>query len=148
MNLGGRPRKHDREQIAIDMVEWAHKDDSFNLNGFCAEQLIAPSKITEWARADDEFRLAYETAKAILGTRRERGLATGALHVKAYDLNACVYDQFLKEDKREQAKYEADLKLKEIEKVPEQIQEGFERLMNQFSGKSALNKDDKSNKSV
>ena len=145
---GGRPREHNREQIALDLIEWAKKDDSLNLNGFCADQLIAPSKITLWARENDEFRLAYETAKSFIGRRRESGLINGTLHVKAYDLNAAVYDHFLKEDKREQAKYEADLKLKEAEKIPEQIQEGFERLMNQFSGKSTLNKDDKSNKSV
>jgi hypothetical protein len=144
----GRPREHDREKIALDMIEWAKKDDSLNLNGFCAEQLIAPSKITEWARANDEFRLAYETTKAILGRRREQGLINGTLHVKAYDLNACVYDQFLKEDKREQAKYEAELKAKEAEKIPEEIEKGFDRLINQFSGKSDLNKDDKSTKRV
>lgn len=120
--VAGRPREHDREQIAEDLIVWAQKEDSYNLNGFCGEQLISPSKITDWARECKEFRGAYEKAKAILGARRERGLVNGTLHVKAYDLNASVYDHFLKTDKREQLEYEKSLEEKEQEKVdPETI---------------------------
>lgn len=109
-NLGGRPREHDREQIAKDLIEWSKKSDSTNLNAFCASIDLAPSMITNWARECDSFRRAYETAKAHLGARRERYLHEDKLHVKAYDLNAAVYDHFLKDERRMQAEFENKLK--------------------------------------
>jgi len=114
-NLGGRPRMHDRNQIAKDLIEWAKLDDSINLNAFCCsrEPFINPRKISEWAKEDDWFKEAYETAKAFIGARRERKLNTNQLHVKAYDLNATVYDHFLKEEKRQQAEFESNLKKQE-----------------------------------
>jgi len=105
----GRPREHDRNQIANDLVEWAKLPDSINLNKFCALQSIAPSKITIWASECDMFRKAYELAKAYIAYRREEMLTADKLHVKAYDLNATTYDHFLKQEKREQAKFEASL---------------------------------------
>lgn len=139
----GRPREHDRDQIAEDMIIWAAKEDSLNLNGFCGEKLIAPSKITDWARADDHFRVAYETTKAILGQRRERGLINGTLHVKAYDLNAAVYDRFLKEERTSQSRednelkmrlldYMASIKAKEGDNVPDDIKKAYNDLMDQI----------------
>lgn len=107
----GRPREHDRDQIALDLIEWAKKDDSINLNAFCCsrDHPLAPSMITNWARECDNFKRAYEFAKTFLGVRREKLLNNGRLHVKAYDLNACTYDYFLAEEKREQKKFEASL---------------------------------------
>lgn len=111
--VSGRLREHNREQIAQELIEWAKKDDSINLNKFCALRLLAPSKISQWAKEDEFFRQAYETAKAYIGYRREEKLNSDELHVKAYDLNATVYDHFLKEERQNQAKYEADLKAQE-----------------------------------
>jgi len=143
VNLGGRPREHDRDKIAEDMIIWAAKEDSLNLNGFCAEQLIAPSQITQWASQEEGFRKAYEITKAILGQRRERGLINGTVHVKAYDLNAAVYDRFLKEERTSQARednelkmrlldYMASIKAKEGDNVPEDIKKAYNDLMEQI----------------
>lgn len=117
-NPVGRPREHDREKIADDMIEWARKDDSINLNKFCAyyEPIIPPSKISRWAKEDEEFRQAYESAKMFLAFRREEMLNNEMLHVKAYDLNATVYDYFLDEKKTETAKFEASLRKEEDSK--------------------------------
>ena len=108
----GRLRKHDRDQIARDLIEWAQKDDSINFCGFCAEQMIIPQKISEWAKEEETFREAYEYARACLASRREKKLNKNELHVKAYDLNAKTYDQFLKWESREESKFEADVKSK------------------------------------
>ena len=45
---GGAPRKHDRDQVARDLIEWAKKPDSINLCKFCAyyEPIIPPSKMS------------------------------------------------------------------------------------------------------
>src|SRR5260221_9171784 len=96
-NPVGRPREHNREQIAIDMVDWAKRPDSINLCKFCAtyEPPMDPCKISIWAKECDMFRKAYNIAKAFLGYRREEMLNAESLHVKAYDLNATTYDFFL-----------------------------------------------------
>jgi hypothetical protein len=113
VDKGGRPRIHDRDQIALDMIEWAKLPDSINLNKFCCtrEPPLAPSMITNWARECERFKRAYETAKAFLGARREEWLAEERLHVKAYDLNANTYDHFLKDERRAEKEYEASLKV-------------------------------------
>jgi hypothetical protein len=141
----GRPREHNREQIAIDIVEWAKKDDSINLCKFCAyyETPIPPSKLTNWAKEDDNFRQAYETAKLFLGARREELLNAELLHVKAYDLNARTYDYFLKEEEdiKKEAELSRQVRLKELESklksqenkdVSEQTQNSFNALMRQL----------------
>lgn len=116
-DLGGRPREHNREEIFKELIEWAKKDDSINLCKFCCtrEPPLAPSMLIRWAK-DDQFSQSYETAKAFLGARREELLNGEKLHVKAYDLNATTYDQFLKEEKKEMAQFQSELNQKENEK--------------------------------
>jgi hypothetical protein len=122
-NVGGRPREHNREQVGLDMIEWAKLPGSINLNKFCAyyEPIIPPSKISQWAKEDDGFRRAYEAAKTFIGFRREEMLNKDELHVKAYDLNATVYDQFLKDEKRQQQEFENSLAKESNTSVPEAI---------------------------
>lgn len=121
-NLGGRPRIHDREQIALDLIEWAKQPDSINLNSFCCsrEPPLAPSKISQWAKECDRFRQAYEAAKAFIGARREEWLHSDHLHVKAYDLNASVYDHFIKEEKLFMEKYKSELGTMALATAPNQ----------------------------
>lgn len=118
----GRPREHDREQIAKDLIEWARKEDSINFNKFCCtrEPPIPASKLLLWSKECDDFRVAYETAKAFLGCRREEWLSQERLHVKAYDLNANVYDLIAKDEKMSMSAYESSLR-KEDEKKPTEI---------------------------
>ena len=126
-NKGGRPREHDREQISLELIEWASKPDSINLCKFCCtrEPPLSPSKITAWAKECDKFRQAYETAKMFLGARREEWLNNNKMHVKAYDLNATTYDYFLKEEKQDQQKYESMLKAEEVVTVDAAFNEKF-----------------------
>jgi predicted amidophosphoribosyltransferase len=128
----GRPREHDREKIAHDLIEWAKKDDSINLNKFCAFNEIVPSKISQWAKEDDNFRQAYELAKSFIGYRREEMLNREELHVKAYDLNATNYDYFLRDEKRQQSEFEAALKSQEIEKYTQDDLNKYQSLMSQL----------------
>ena len=111
----GRPQEYDRKQVAVNLVEWEKKATSINLCGFCTthDPLLPHVYLSRWAKDDEDFRLAYETAKAFLGNRREQMLNDDLLHVKAYDLNATTYDWFLKDEKRQQAEFESSLKEKE-----------------------------------
>lgn len=133
VNLGGRPREHNREQVAIDLIEWAKKPDSINLNKFCAyyEPIIPPSKMSLWAKEDDWFRQAYESAKMFLGFRREEWLNQERLHVKAYDLNVNVYDYFKKEESRDQSKFDASLTSSQV--VKHEFDPQFKEHMDQLS---------------
>lgn len=118
----GRPREHDREKIAQELIEWARKEDSINFNKFCCtrEPPIPATKLLDWSKEDDNFRVAYQTAKAFLGCRREEWLSKELLHVKAYDLNANVYDLIAKDEKMSMSSYEASLR-KESESKPTEI---------------------------
>ena len=107
-----RLREYDRDDIAMQLIEWAQKDDSINLNAFCGQLLLDPSKISQWAREEESFRRAYKIAKSLIAARRECWLSNETLHSKAYDLNASVYDHFLHEAKREQAEFDAEMKKK------------------------------------
>jgi hypothetical protein len=128
-NKGGRPREHDREQIMIDLIEWARKPDSINLCKFCCtrEPPLNPRKLSEWSKECNKFRETYETAKAFLGARREEWLNQEHLHVKAYDLNATTYDIFLKEEKQDQQKYESLLKADEAKSVDASFSDKFDK---------------------
>lgn len=118
----GRPREHNREDIALELIEWAKREDSINFNKFCCtrEPPIPATKLLLWAKEDDNFRMAYETAKAFLGFRREEWLSKEQLHVKAYDLNATVYDLIAKDEKIENMKMASDLS-KDTEKTKQNI---------------------------
>lgn len=140
LKLTGRLRKHDRSQIALDMLDWAKKEDSINLNAFCAMQELTPSKLSQWSKESELFRQAHEISKAHIGARRETWLNTGMLHVKSYDLNASVYDYFLKEEKRLYAEFEALLKTQTENNVPDDIKDMFKDTMNQLSSMQAERK--------
>lgn len=122
----GRPREHDRDQIVQELIEWAKKDTSMNLNEFCCtrEPPLSPCKITQWADEEPNFRKSYEAAKAFIGMRREKMLNENRLHVKAYDLNASTYDYFLRAERRAIAEHLASLqkdKEQTDELTPQQI---------------------------
>lgn len=114
-NEGGRPKEYDRKAIASALIEWAKRDDSINLNKFCAyhDPIISPHAMLRWCREDNEFRTAYEQAKTFLGFRREEKLNNGELHTKAFDLNATVYDAFHRAEKIELDDMESARKVKE-----------------------------------
>lgn len=119
-NPFGRPREWNLDEVAYDLIEWSKKEDSINLCGFCADYMIPPSHLTRWRDQDDDFRKAFEYAKIQLGSRREKMLNSDMLHVKAYDVNAKVYDHFLKDESRIEAEFMNSLKGNQDAYTPEQ----------------------------
>jgi hypothetical protein len=138
-SLGGRPREHNREKIGQELIEWAKKENSINLNAFCCsrEPCLDPCKLSNWAKEDDEFRQAYRSAKAFLAARREQWLSTEQLHQAAYNRNAKVYDYFEREEAREDFTFQKELEAKvgkEIsEAVNEDVKERLDATLNQLS---------------
>ena len=96
----------DHVKIGRDLLAWAQLPDSINLNKFCAIYNLRPTSISDMAKKHPDFTRAYEITKAHLAARREELLNSDKLHVKAYDLNATVYDQFTREEKDRLAKQE------------------------------------------
>ena len=105
-----RPREYDRKEVADNLLKWAQKEDSINLCGFCAEYLVPAGTMLRWKDEDDWFRETYEMVRCMIGSRRESLLTNGKLHVKAFDLNAKTYDPFLRDEHRNQVKYDAMIK--------------------------------------
>ena len=102
-------------KLGNELIEWAKQPDSVNLNKFCCtrDPPLSPPKMTEYQEKSEAFREAFFIAKAYLGARREELLSSDMLSAKAYDLNAAVYDYYLKQERRDQAKFESDLKKEE-----------------------------------
>lgn len=119
----GKPKLWDREKVFSDLIEWAKQPDSINLNKFCAtyDPPFSPTKLHDWLKESDEYREAYSIAKSFLGFRREEKLTQGLLHQKAFDLNATVYDLFLKEELRDQANEDAARKKDINSTTPSQV---------------------------
>jgi hypothetical protein len=66
--------------------------------------------------------------------------------VKAYDLNAKVYDHFLKVESREEKQYEAELASKAQDHATEQEKLGFATMMAWLDHQKELNVKDKAQK--
>lgn len=132
----GRPPR-DLVALANELLAWAQKDTSLNLNGFCAANLLPPQKISLYAEQDEVFREALETTKGILAERREARLSEGTLHCKAYDLNANVYDHFMDHKQEKRMKLEHDYKKAETAQVTEQVDKNFLALMAMLNGNQA-----------
>lgn len=141
LNHWGRPREYDRVKIANDLRAWAELETSLNLNGFCGDQRFSAKTMLEWVESDPDFSEAYEEVRAILAERRERKLSEQTLHVKAYDLNASVYDGFLRREKRAQAEFEESLKSKEKEAFSDEANE----LLDKFSSLLSKSQDPEAN---
>ncbi len=123
VDLGRTAR--DLNLLADELMEWARKESSMNLNGFCCTRIppLAPFKLLQYAKENEDFRVAYEAAKAFLGDRRERRLNSEELHQRAYESNKCVYDHFIKNEKIEDDERAINLKhaLEKSEYTDEQL---------------------------
>jgi len=151
--VSGRLREHDREDIAIKMLDWCKEESSLNLCGFCAKYELDPDVVLRWSKQDEFFGRTYRIVKSTLGERRERKLKEGELHNKAYDLNAATYDLFLKDERQTEKKFESELASQIAQQGTEIQNEKFDKLCDEFrrsqlsaanSASSNINKDSQS----
>jgi hypothetical protein len=132
----GRPRTFDRNKILADLLEWAKKPTSLNINEFCAWHVdppIGPRKLSEWSKVDANFAESYDACKAFLAHRREVALTTGELHVKAYDICAPAYDYIIYEQQLNYEVFKSKLKQAEQFQVKEEDNKRFDAIMSQLS---------------
>jgi len=121
-NPVGRPREHDRAKVALDMVEWAKKPDSLNLNKFTAyyEPQLTPAMILLWKDECAQFRESYARVKSFLAFRREEWLNNERLHQSAYNHNTTTYDAFMSGDREDKVKFDAAQKANDQKPVDEE----------------------------
>ena len=114
---GGRPRIHNREKIAEDLIFWAQKPGSINLNNFCCHYNppIDPSKLSHWSKESEEFRQAVNIAKSYIADRREEWMRSNKMDKTSYSMNLTTYDFFVREQRENHARFMASLSPKESE---------------------------------
>ena len=130
----GRPREWNRERVGEALLKWAEKDDSVNLNAFCAMHSIVPYQISEWARDDKQFQSAYMLTKAWIAARREKRNDAGEMSNCTYSRNAAVYDYFIDQHDRECKTFEAGLKKDVESSVTQAHKDSMDALLTQIQG--------------
>ena len=140
--------QYDVIKIGNDLVEWAEKENSLNLNKFCAyyENRFPATYFALWCGLKDargkHFKRCMDIARAYLAARREEAVTDGKLHVKPYDLCARVYDRILKQDLEEEQRFSAELGKEVNEHLTESYEAQMNLMMSQISSlRSSLNKD-------
>ncbi|MBY0109657.1 MAG: hypothetical protein K2X90_00950 [Candidatus Babeliaceae bacterium] len=80
-------------ELADGLVSWARRDDAIQITDFASMQLIAPSNFAEFAAKSEYFKNAYEIAKTMVGSRRERLALAGKLHPGLVMATMPLYDK-------------------------------------------------------
>lgn len=93
-NNGGRPCKFDKELEFQELKKWAMRDDALVFRYFPASRGYSPDSLEDWAKANDEFLQIYNSAKILVGVRRELRLIE-ANNSKPFDRYATFYDEQL-----------------------------------------------------
>jgi hypothetical protein len=114
----GRPREHDREDVARQMIEWAKREDSLTLTGFSAKTMISSTIIRNWRSLDPNFRALTDIIYDIIAERRERKYNAGEIKDRSYSIHSRVYDGYLDEKLLEV--YGKETKIKSDANITEQ----------------------------
>lgn len=98
----GRPPKFDLDEEAKALLEWAQDEESLVLREFAAiRNYSAQEKLNEYAERSDVFREAYNKARVLIGSRREKLIIKGKGHPAAFQRYAALYDRELKQHEKE-----------------------------------------------
>lgn len=111
----GRPREHDRNQIAADLLEWSTNPTAFNLIQFTRPRLLNVNMLPNWAAEDDGFREALELAKQSIAMNRFEATLEGALPYADYAKNEAQYDPMRDRFQQRERRLELTMKKEELE---------------------------------
>ena len=132
----GAPRKYDREQIAIDFIEWARDNpNALSVPMFATSIGLNSQMLLNWCLEDDQFRVSYNTAKELIGINRLKATLTykedGAfkLEKSIYTQTLGNYDLDVREYQREEKRFEASLKNDESNNISKEHIEGMEAVL-------------------
>lgn len=131
--LAGRPAKYNKEELLDKLFEWVRKEDSNNLNGFCAYAWIPYSTLNGYVKEDPRFSEAYDLVRAIVAVRREEMMNNKLMAANVYQLNARVYDRIMNQQWEEEQKFISDLRKEEALLVPKESSEKLQSLVEQLN---------------
>lgn len=125
VHAGGRPRTWDYEFLTRELIDWAERPDSLNLNAFCTQRhiMISATTLIEIKDKCPELGEAYSYAKTHLATRREEANSEKLLSDQAYKCNLRVYDAINKQDWKEEKLFEAGLSNAQEDKSSQKLAE-------------------------
>jgi hypothetical protein len=113
VDVGGRPTERDVDFLTRELLDWAERPDSLNLNSFCGQRhiMIRPTSLIQIKdrAGNEQLSEAYDIAKSFLATRREEANSEKLLSDQAYKCNLRVYDAFNKDDWKKEKIFEAGL---------------------------------------
>ncbi|HET6457266.1 MAG TPA: hypothetical protein VFG24_00100 [Nitrosopumilaceae archaeon] len=154
--VAGAPRKHDREQIARDFIEWATDNpQALSVPMFAAPRGLHSEMMMNWAREDDEFRRSYYIGKELIGINRLKATMvnkeneSNRLERGIYCQTLGNYDLDVREYQREEKRFEASLKNDDSQSVSKEHIESMEAILSLMKSRqsSARNIDDSNSNS-
>ena len=137
-----RPRIHDREHLAQELVLWAQLPDSLNLNAFCTSRspMISAVYLLQMVDEDAGLAEAYSIAQACLATRREEANAAKELTDAAYKCNLRVYDKINHKQWKDELKFEKALDKETANEAAKVSESKFSEVIDQLAGFSRSNR--------
>ena len=111
----GRPREHDRNQIAADLLEWSTNPTAFNLIQFTRPRLLNVNMLPNWAAEDDEFREALELAKQSIAMNRFEAAIEGALPFSEVHRNEADYDPLRDRFQQREKRFDLELEKEKLD---------------------------------
>ena len=91
----GRPREHDYEKEAADLLAWSLKPDALSLYEFTDSKTYLASELSEFAKREKVFAEALHKAKERIAIRRERMCNAQALDKTIWARTVHVYDHLM-----------------------------------------------------
>lgn len=121
MNLGGRPRKYDLDQLADELLIWSTDPSSLNLIGFSRPRLINVTMLPDWAKIHDRFSEALQLAKQSIALNRFEAACANEVPKEFYTRSEGQYDPLYKQYSREEKEFESSLRKKENDVKPQVV---------------------------
>jgi hypothetical protein len=108
----GRPKEYDRIAIGRDLVEWSKRPDALTIPMFATSIGLHSEKFREWAKQDAQFRSLFLTAKENVGINRLKAVSDPDIKLDPgiYKQTMHFYDLDVREDVRDEKRFDADLK--------------------------------------
>lgn len=132
------------KKLIEDMFEWAQKDDSVNMCGFRAEQLVSTSRLYELIHKYPELADAYNIVQAKLANRLTQK-AGSKIHIGVFNRYISFYDGMLKDHDKEMANHQAQAEEDAKKAAKEEANSTLSLIHEQLKAThSALNKADAS----
>lgn len=115
MNLGGRPREYDLDQLADELLLWSTNPTSLNLIGFTRPKLINVTRLADWAKENSRFSDALQLAKQSIAQNRFEAALSGEMPQVMHARCEGLYDPLYHKYSRSEKEFESSLRKKENE---------------------------------